>query len=95
VFYIEETLLALPVIGIAKVHVEVPDAGGFAALSERGLFVYDWSDLHRPAAAALNAYELVASPSAILRVDALPQALRGLAALLQGSAFGEPKLKAW
>src|SRR4051812_37068933 len=63
---IEELLLALPVLGAASVHVQVPDPGSFKALGERGLFVYDWTDVHRTTASALKAYELVASPSTSL-----------------------------
>lgn len=82
---IEELLLALPVLGAAAVHVQVPDPGSFKALGERGLFVYDWTDIHRTTAFALKAYELVASPSASLDFGSLTEGLKELAARIDGS----------
>lgn len=84
VFAVELGLLALPVIGAASVHVQVPNPQSFKALSERGLFVYDWTDTHRSLANSVSAYELVASPSAGLSHGDLPTDIRHLAAPLDG-----------
>lgn len=89
IFGLEKALLSLPPIGAALDLAKVPDASSFAALSERGLFVYDWSDVHRTRVSALNGYELVARPSLAIDLDGLPQALRRLAARV-GGAFGAP-----
>jgi hypothetical protein len=90
---IEEALLALPLLGAASIHVQVPNSSSFEALGERGLFVYDWSDVHRSIASALKTYELVASPSGYLSLGDMPASLKALAAPLGGSVqFGCPAL---
>src|SRR5579859_6928391 len=76
---IEETLLDLPIIGEAQLSVQVPDPSSFLALSMRGLFVYDWTDIHRMHAEARRAYELVSSPSTCIGVQNLSITLRELA----------------
>ena len=91
---VERALLALPSIGAASVHVQVPDPQSFKALSERGLFVYDWTDVHRTLAASIGAYELVASPSVGLGFADLPIGLRHLAAPVdRGVLFGASTFK--
>lgn len=93
VLEIEEALLALPLLGTASIHVKVPNPSSFEALGERGLFVYDWTDVHRPVASALKTYELVASPSDYLNLSHIPASLKALAAPLGGSVqFGCPAL---
>jgi len=91
---IERSLLKLPLAGTASIHVQVPNPRSFKALSERGLFVYDWTDVHRTTASAIEAYELVASPSVRLDFDSLTEDLKALAAPLVGSMqFGSSTLK--
>jgi hypothetical protein len=92
IFGVEEALLRLPLIGTASVHVQVPDPMSFKALSERGLFVYDWSDVHRSLGSSVGAYELVASPSLGLGLVDLPIDLRRLAAPIEG-CIGASTLK--
>jgi hypothetical protein len=90
---IEEALLALPLLGAASIHVQVPNPSSFEALGKRGLFVYDWADVHRPIASALKTYELVASPSDYLNLGDMPASLKALATPLSGSVqFGCPAL---
>lgn len=84
VLQVEEALHELAVIAKGFAHPQEGDASSFVALSERGLFVYDWSDVHR-VSGYLHGYELVASPSSALRAEALPQRLRRLAAVLDPS----------
>jgi len=64
---IEEVLLGLPVIGEALLNVQLPDPTSFGELSRRDLFVYDWTDVHRTSARALQSYELMCSPTVRLR----------------------------
>ncbi|WP_018061534.1 hypothetical protein [Caulobacter sp. UNC279MFTsu5.1] len=84
---IERALLALPSIGAASVHAQVPNPQSFKALSERGLFVYDWTDVHRVRSAEIGAYELVASPSVTLSLADLPIGLRRLVAPVDRGAL--------
>ncbi len=78
---VEEALHGLPPIAKAVQHAQYGDGSSFLALSERGLYVYDWSDVHR-AGGYLKAYELMSSPSVTLRATDLPPGLRKLAATL-------------
>ncbi|MES2057000.1 MAG: hypothetical protein V4564_13775 [Pseudomonadota bacterium] len=76
---LESWMLGLPHIADAILLVDVPDPASCRALSEKGLFVYDWTDIHRPTSQCLNAYELVARPSVTLRLEELPSDLRSAA----------------
>jgi hypothetical protein len=58
-----------------------PAAGLCAAdidLARRGLYAYDWSDIHR-SGALLNAYELMAAPTQPVALDSLAADLRRFA----------------
>ena len=65
----------------------IPD--DFVAYAERGLFAYDWTDVHRTRASSTGRYELICRPRS-------PRALRDLTAppvvevpRFTGSRFGE------
>lgn len=82
----EHLLLGLPVVADAQ---PIEDARSFLELSRRGLFVYDWSDVHRSDAAASHAYELVCSPSVHLPMDDLAPELQKLASRIDAT-IGSP-----
>ncbi len=91
---IEERIFDLPRVSDAKLLVAVKRPDDFIALAERGLFVYDWSDVNRTARESIHAYEPVAAPVSPIKVDALPDEI---AALLEGLrlenvAFAEGQL---
>lgn len=50
----------------AEVVGRVVDPQDFKACAEHGMFAYDWSDVHRVAAAEIRSYELMARPVAPL-----------------------------
>ncbi len=89
---VEDMMLALPVRGEAILHVEMPRPDSFIALSQRGLFVYDWSDIHRSRVAYIDAYELMSSPVVEIGIGALGAGLRGLAANIAGP-IGKPTIR--
>jgi hypothetical protein len=68
---IEDRILALPKASDIDLRVRRPRAGRFAALAERGCFVFDWSDVHRTEA-YIDEYELMALPYRPLTLDGLP-----------------------
>lgn len=91
---IEGRLLNLPVVGDAMAVADVPNPSSFVDLSRRGFFVYDWTDVHRPRAQALGAYELVASPSIFIKREDLPADLREFPSIvMSGRAIGAAHLK--
>jgi hypothetical protein len=71
---IEETILELPKASDIDLRVRVPRPDRFVALAERGVFVYDWSDVHRTEQ-YIDEYELMALPYRPLTLDLLPESL--------------------
>ncbi len=86
----EESALALPEISGFDLltHVHRPD--DFIAFARRGLFAYDWSDVHRPYSQVLGGYELQARPLRLRHLTELPAPLQAMAAAtrLPGVLFG-------
>ena len=77
-------------------RVGVPRPDDFVELAGRGLFVYDWTDIHRKRKDYLHAYELVAvSSGATLEHCHLPSELGEVArqALLEDARLGEPVIR--
>jgi hypothetical protein len=68
---IEERVCSLPRISTARLLVRVKRPESFIAMAERGLFVYDWSDVHRTAREELRGYEPVAVPVNPVSTDGL------------------------
>jgi hypothetical protein len=60
--FIEELVSNLPVVSSVKLLVSVPRPDSFIELASRGVFVFDWTDVHRTAKQSIGKYELVAVP---------------------------------
>jgi hypothetical protein len=62
----------------------------FVDFAERGLFAYDWSDVHRARRDEISAYELIAVPTSPINVAQLPEDVATFAAdvTLRGVIFG-------
>jgi hypothetical protein len=71
---LEATILELPKASDIDLRVRMPKPDRFVALAERGLFVYDWSDVHRTEQ-YIDEYELMALPYRPLTLDLLPESL--------------------
>ena len=91
----EQTALALPESSDCELSVNVPDPSSFVALANRGLFVYDWADVHRTTSASSNMYELVAVPTNPLRLSAAPPDVQRTAetVTLLDATFGSPTVR--
>jgi hypothetical protein len=89
---VEQILLRLPIIGRGLLAMQMPDPTSFLKLSERGLFVYDWTDIHRTRVEYKQAYELVCSPTVRLDREGLPAELDDLAFDV-AAIFGSPFIK--
>ena len=63
--------------------VEIKRPDDFIAFADRGLFVYDWTDVHRTSRQAVHAYEAVATPTKPISLDRLPSDLAGVARALR------------
>lgn len=77
---IEQAVLMLPRTSGYEILVQVKRPDDFVALAERGLFVYDWQDLHRTTRESIRAYDPVARTFRPIRLRDLPEHLRSLAA---------------
>lgn len=83
---IEKTILGLPKASDIDLRVRGPRLASFVALAERGLFVYDWSDVHRTER-YIDEYELMALPYRPFTVDLLPESLSASARTVRFSAI--------
>ena len=72
---IEDEVLKLPERSDVKLVSNVKRPDSFIDLANRGIFVFDWSDIHRRNVDALGAYELMAIPSKPLMHSQLPEKL--------------------
>jgi hypothetical protein len=80
---IEGSLCQLPSVSQAHLLVSVPRPDDFIDLAERGLFVYDWTDINRTVDKALCVYEPVAVPVTPITIGSLPVELSALARVLK------------
>ena len=88
VLLLEESLLQLPIRSRAVLRTDVPDPTSYRELSERGLFVYDWTDVHLPSSMAKQAYELVAEPSEALMLSEVDYRLQAAAFPMDSEVIG-------
>ena len=78
---IEARLGKLPSTSIARLLVPMKRPDDFLELARRGVFAYDWTDVHRTRSEALHAYEQIAAPGTPIAAGELP---KEIAALLEG-----------
>ena len=76
---LEEALASLPKTATARQVVEYKNPSTFVAMAERGVYTFDWRDVHRTNAESTGRYELVCAPSTPLKVEALPPELNAIA----------------
>ena len=90
----ETDALSLPEVCEHRLLVTYPRPEDFIALARRGLYVYDWSNVHRTRAEQLAGYELVAVPSAPLQLREAIQGVRASAELVRfpGAVFGSAQV---
>ena len=83
----------MPNVSGARLLVSVKRPDDFVDLAERGIFVNDWTDIHRTAREAVGAYEQVAAPVKPIKMDALPADLAAVAKALKfvDVAFADEK----
>ena len=77
--WLEGELSALPLRGAATLLVKNGDMSSWTRLAERGLYAFDWQDVHRSSKQSRHSYDLVALPPQPLRVEALPARLAAIA----------------
>lgn len=76
---VESQLLDLPLSSADELLIDAPNPASFIALSQRGLFVFDWQDAHRTLRESTQRYELVCRPSQPLSASELPPPLQAAA----------------
>jgi hypothetical protein len=79
---VEEVICQLPKISDARMLVTIKRPDSFIELASKGIFVYDWRDVHRTTTERLNIYEPVTVPSSPMTSDMLPAGLSSMAKAL-------------
>ena len=74
--FIESALVELPRISKAQLLADVPWPEDFIFLAERGLYVFDWTDVHRSMKEDRSMYEVVARPGTPALLVELPTQLQ-------------------
>lgn len=72
---LERLLYGLPKTSGFQLLVTVPRPDSFVELAERGLFVYDWTDIHKRRHEETRCYEKVAVPLVPLKSEMVPATL--------------------
>jgi hypothetical protein len=62
----------LPFVSEADLLEEYDRPGDFIDLAKRGIFAYDWSDVHSTMRVELRAYQLIAAPTKPVSIESLP-----------------------
>jgi hypothetical protein len=90
----ELAVAQLPVVGGTELLVNYPRPDDFLGWAERGLFAYDWSDVHRSSANSSGCYELVAKPLCPVTLGSLSPELRAPfeATVLAAATFGQTRV---
>lgn len=88
--FAEDLVLALPEISEVDLPATTHCPDCFIAFAKRGVFAYDWSDVHRSSPQTLGGYELQAGPCQPLLLTDLSLPLHAIAAAttLCGVSFG-------
>lgn len=68
---IEKEVLKLELISTAELKFSLPRPDDYIEMANRGLYVYDWSDIHKTAHEEKRAYERIATPDNPLKVEQL------------------------
>jgi len=84
-------LLTLSPVSRAIAERDGTSIADFTTLAERGIYVFDWTDIHRTGKNRLGAYEKMASPDRPLTCDKLTGFLKNCASLAKvyGVNFAE------
>lgn len=76
--YIEGRIYELPVVSKARLVVTLKRPDDFVDFAQRGLFAFDWTDVHRTRSEAIYAYEQIAVPETPIKVVDLPPEMAAL-----------------
>nr|WP_316652563.1 hypothetical protein [uncultured Gellertiella sp.] len=84
-----DALMELPIVSRSVDGNDARHLADFNSLAERGIFAFDWSDVHKVPSKKMHAYEKLASPESPISVDELNGGIRNCAtlAILEGVNF--------
>lgn len=87
---VEQLVRSLAEISECELLADINRPDDFLAFAKRGLFSYDWSDVHRTQSNCVGGYELQARPVRPLTIEQLPKALQLIATAtkLEAVVFG-------
>jgi hypothetical protein len=76
---LEERLDKLPIVSEFKLWIELKRPDDFVGFARRGMYAFDWQDVHRTVVRETRKYEIVASPLVPIAVTDLPDDIAELA----------------
>jgi len=82
---IEGLICDMPIVSEVRLLISVKRPDDIIDLAKRGVFVYDWTDLHRTAREAIDAYEKIAIPTRPIKSGMLSTQLNPIARVLRFS----------
>jgi hypothetical protein len=89
-FEVEEAILELSERSGCKLHVRYPRPDDYVSVAKRGVYAFDWTDIHQTQSRCTHRYSLVGEPELPLMVSDLPLPLqaRARSTTLSGIVFG-------
>ena len=69
---VEESLYSLPVLGESSLLLHLPRPDDYIDYARRGMFSYDWQDVHRTVFFS-RSYEIVTQPNVVLLLKDLTE----------------------
>ena len=76
---LEGSIVEMPRFSEARLLAKLPRPDDFIAIAERGIFAFDWRDIHRSTVEDTQCYELIAAPITPINVEQLPNNIRSIA----------------
>jgi hypothetical protein len=83
----EQFIDRMPIIGTSQLLVTLPRPNDYLGFASRGLFAYDWQDVHRSDKLKTRCYELIACPAMPISVRDLMPDLERAARLVRFSTL--------
>lgn len=75
----EERLISQPKLTTPRLIARYPRPDDYIAFAERGIFAFDWSDVHRTASNPTRMYQTISVPASPIHVEQLPLDLQAFA----------------
>lgn len=76
---VEELISELPAVSSFELLIPYKRPDDFLGFASRGLFAFDWKDVHIPSSKSTDSYQIVCRPTQPIQISQLPEHLRNMA----------------